>query len=196
MENSERFNEKDSLKVIYEMIEAARCDVQDNYFYYLLWGILVLLASLLEFVLLQVFQLPCHYIGWPVLMGIGVFITILHSVRKYVKSKSFSYVGSFFLYFYIGWTLSLILLLAFVIAAHYALIQPVSLSMYALAIFVSGSILRFKPLIWGGFIAWAAAIASFFSPFPVQLLITAATVIIAYIIPGWLLKRKTESNDL
>jgi hypothetical protein len=193
MENSEKLNEKDGLRVIYEMIEAAKCDVRDNYFYYLLWGALVFIASLLEFVLLRVFHLPYHYIGWPVLMGIGIFVTILYVFRKQGRSDSTSYVGSFFLYFFIGWSISLMLLLAFVIPSNHTLIQPVSLAMYALAIFVSGNILRFRPLVWGGIITWAAAVASFFSPFPVQLLITAATVIIAYIVPGWLLKRKNSS---
>ncbi len=192
MENAEKITEKEGLKIIYDMIEAARCNVKDNYFYYLLWGILVLLASLLEYVLLRFFQVPWHYVGWPVLMGIGLFASILYAVRKHGRSKSTSYVGHFFLYFFIGWTLSLLLLLSLIISAHHSLIQPVSLSMYALALFVSGGILRFRPLIIGSVIAWVAAIGSFLSPYPVQLLITAATTLIAYIIPGWMLKRKYE----
>ena len=42
MENSEKFNEEAAIKVISEMIEATRNDVRDNYFFYLLWGFLVL----------------------------------------------------------------------------------------------------------------------------------------------------------
>jgi len=190
MENSQTFNEKDALKIISEMIEASKMSIRDNYFYYLLWGFLVLFASLLEFGLMQLFHYPYHYIGWPVLMGIGVAITIVYAIRKYGKSTSSSYIGSFFRYFFISWGISLGLLLAFIIPGNYQLIQPVSLAMYALALFVSGNILRFSPLVWGSIIAWVAAIASFFSPYPVQLLITAATVVIAYIIPGYLLKKK------
>ena len=72
-------------------------------------------------------------------------------IRKYGRSDSITYIGSFFKYFFIGmvsfpccccWLL--------LIPGNYQLIQPVILAMYALATFVSGGILRFRPLIWGG----------------------------------------------
>jgi hypothetical protein len=190
MENSEKFNEESALRVISEMIEATRNDVRSNSFFYLLWGFLVLTASLLEYSLLQFFRSPHHYIGWPVLMGIGAFVSIAYSMRKYGKRTASTYIGNFFTYFFAGWAISLLMLLFFVISGHYKLIQPVSLAMYALATFVSGGILRFRPLIWGGVIAWVAAIGSYFVPFPVQLLITAATVIVAYLVPGFYLRQR------
>jgi len=190
MENSEKFNEESALKVISEMIEATRNDVRSNYFFYLLWGFLVLTASLLEYSLLQFFHYPHHYLGWPVLMGIGALVSIAYSIRKFGKKSASTYIGNFFAYFFIGWSISLLMLLFFVISGNYKLIQPVSLAMYALATFVSGGILRFRPLIWGGVIAWVAAVGSYFAPFPVQLLITAATVVVAYIVPGLLLKSR------
>lgn len=188
MENSEKFNEESALKIISEMIEATRSDVRSHYFFYLLWGFLVLTACLLEYSLLQFFDYPRHYIGWPVLMGIGAFISILYSIRKYGNKSASTYIGNFFTYFFIGWSVSLLMLLFFAIDGNYKLIQPISLAMYGLATFVSGGILRFRPLIWGGAIAWVAAAVSYFCPFPVQLLITAATVLVAYLVPGFLLK--------
>jgi hypothetical protein len=190
MENSEKFDEASALKVISEMIEATKNDVRSNSFFYLLWGFLVLTASLLEYCLLQFFKTPHHYIGWPVLMGIGALVSIAYSIRKYGKTKASTYIGNFFTCFFIGWTISLLILLFFVISGNYKLIQPVSLAMYGLATFVSGGILRFRPLIWGGVIAWVAAMGSYFAPFPVQLLITAATVVVAYLVPGFYLKQR------
>jgi hypothetical protein len=188
MENSENFTEESALKVISEMIEATKNDVRSNYFFYLLWGFLVLTASLLEYSLLQFFHNPHHYMGWPLLMGLGVIISIVYSVRKYGKAAATSYVGGFFIYFFTGWSIALFLLLGFVIPGKNNLIQPVCLAMYGLATFVSGGVLRFRPLLWGGGIAWIAAIISYFVPFPIQLLITAATVVVAYLVPGFYLK--------
>jgi hypothetical protein len=190
MENSEKFNEESALKVITEMIEATKNDVRSNYFFYLLWGFLVLAASLLEYCLLTFFHSPFHYIGWPVLMSIGMIVSLAYAIRKYSKSDFTSYIGNFFRYFFFAWSLSLILVLVFIIPRNNQLVQPVILAMYAMAIFISGGILRFSPLKWGGIIAWAAALVSFFSPFPVQLLITASTVVVAYIVPGFILKRR------
>jgi len=194
MENSEKFNEESAIKVISEMIDAAKNDVRDNSFFYLLWGFLVLAASLLEYCLLAIFHSPYHYVGWPVLMGIGAIASLVYAIRKYGRSDSSSYVGSFFRTFFLAWSISLIMLLAFIIPGDNQLVQPIILAMYALATFVSGGILRFRPLVWGGIIAWAAAVGSFFSPFPVQLLITAATVVLSYIIPGFLLKRRNGNQ--
>jgi hypothetical protein len=194
MEHSEKFNEEAAIKVISEMIEATRNDVQDNSFFYLLWGFLVFAASLLEYCLLTLFHYPSHYIGWPILMGIGMIISFVFIAKKFGRSDSRTYIGSFFKYFFIAWSLSLLLLLAFLIPNNNQLVQPIILTMYALATFVSGGILRFRPLIWGGIIAWAAAVASFFSPFDIQLLITAATVVVAYLVPGFLLKRRNRSQ--
>jgi hypothetical protein len=190
MENSEKFNEGSALKVITEMIEATKNDVRSNYFFYLLWGFLVLAASLLEYCLLTLFHSPYHYIGWPVLMSIGMIVSLVYAIRKYSKSNSTSYIGNFFKFFFLSWSLSLILVLVFIIPRNNQLVQPVVLAMYAMAIFISGGILRFRPLKWGGIIAWAAALVAYFSPFPVQLLITAFTVVVGYIIPGFILKRR------
>jgi hypothetical protein len=190
MENSEKFNEESALKVITEMIDATKNDVRSNYFFFLLWGFLVLAASLLEYCLLTFFHSPYHYIGWPVLMSIGMIVSLVYAIRKYSKTNSTTYIGNFFKFFFLAWSLSLILVLFFIIPRNNQLVQPVILVMYAMAIFISGGILRFMPLKWGGIIAWAAALLSFFSPFPVQLLITAAAVVVAYIVPGFILKSR------
>jgi hypothetical protein len=188
MENIENFDEKAAIKVISQMIDAAKSSANDNRFFYLLWGFLVLAASLLEFAMLVFLHSPYHYIGWPVLMGVGMVISVFYGFRKYGKSKTTTYIGHFLRYFFIAWGLSLILLLIFVIPGNNQLVQPIILAMYALAAFVSGGVLKFRPLLWGGSLAWPVALVSFFVSFPLQLLITASTVIIAYIIPGFLLK--------
>jgi hypothetical protein len=190
MESSEKFNEESALRVISSMIEATRSNVRDNSFYYLLWGFIVLAASLLEYVLLRYVHYPHHYIGWPILTGIGTLITVIDIIRKYGKSNTSTYLGSFFMYFFFGWGISFLLLLVFVIDRDNLLVQPLILTMYALIAFVSGGILRFRPMIWGGIIAWAAAVASYLSPFPVQLLITAGTIIIGYIVPAFMMRKR------
>ncbi len=55
---------------------------------------------------------------------------------------------------------------------------------------ISGGILKFKPLIIGGILAWVIAIADFFVSAENQLLMMALATIIAYLIPGYMLKSK------
>jgi len=43
--------------------------------YYLLWGYLVAIASILEFIFIRGIHCSQHYMVWPVLMGLGLMIS-------------------------------------------------------------------------------------------------------------------------
>ena len=71
---------------------------------------------------------------------------------------------------------------------------PFILTITGLGTFVSGTILKFKPLTWGGLLFWIAAIgASFVAPIN-QLLINGIAIFIGYIIPGILLWRNYKAE--
>lgn len=62
-----------------------------------------------------------------------------------------------------------------------------------LATFLSGRLLRFLPLTLGGIVFWACAIfASMFSQ-KEALLVYAASIILGYLIPGFMLWKKTKA---
>ncbi len=60
------------------------------------------------------------------------------------------------------------------------------------ATFLSGTILKFRPLIWGGIIMWIGAILIFFLSYEHQLIISPAIIVFGYLIPGYLLRMKKE----
>ena len=62
------------------------------------------------------------------------------------------------------------------------------------AVFISGQILKYKPLIWGGMLFWVAAVFGHLLNDESILLITGVSVISEYLIPGYLLKRKTTNG--
>jgi hypothetical protein len=70
----------------------------------------------------------------------------------------------------------------------YEMIDPMLLVLYGMPTFLSGIILKFKPLIIGGICCWILSVLSAFIPAEYQLLLIAAAVISAWIIPGYLLK--------
>ena len=93
--------------------------------------------------------------------------------------------------FWIGWMVTLIILMSFV---DYGVILPVALAMYGLGLFVSGGIIKFKLIMIGGIIAWGGSLAAFYSPYKYQLVVLFGVVILAYIIPGHLLKSKSKGE--
>jgi hypothetical protein len=66
--------------------------------------------------------------------------------------------------------------------------------LYGLGTFVSGLLLKFRPLIICGIINWILAMIAVKFDFDSQMLFGAAALLISYIIPGHLLAMKKNPN--
>jgi hypothetical protein len=64
------------------------------------------------------------------------------------------------------------------------------LALYGMPTFLSGITLRFKPLIYGGIACWLLSIIACFTPYQFHLLLLGLAVIIAWIVPGYILKAR------
>jgi len=60
--------------------------------------------------------------------------------------------------------------------------------------FVSGFVLKFRPLILGGLAFWILAVVAHFTGPDISGLCMPAAIVLGYLIPGHLLRRK-ESHD-
>jgi hypothetical protein len=191
--NIKEFSPEASLKIIYEMIEATKSEIGKNYFYYLFWGYLVAITSILEYFLIAAVEYSKHYLVWPVLMTAGTIVTLVFYIRTHKASLSKTFIGTTMGYLWAGWFISFCILILFIILkGDHGLILPVIMAMYGLAIFVAGGIVSFKPLLIGAIVAWIGAIASFFTPYTAQLMILAGVVIVSHIIPGHILRNKSK----
>ncbi len=57
----QNFSAQDSLRLIHSMIDKAKEKVSDNSFFLLLWGWLVFIAALAQYILLVFVEWPYHY---------------------------------------------------------------------------------------------------------------------------------------
>jgi hypothetical protein len=78
---------------------------------------------------------------------------------------------------------------------YYKLIDPLFLVIYGMPTFLSGIILRFKPLVWGGIGCWVLSILCTVIPVEYNLLLVSAAMVIAWIIPGYLLRQKFKKSN-
>lgn len=183
-----QFSEAESWQLIQEMIRTAKADVHEGSFYYLLWGWLVLVASLSHYVLQEIVNVRYAYSVWA-LMVLGVVATIYRSVQYGKKQRVKTYVEKFIGNFW--WALFvaiMIILIGGAFKTGYQIAYPNIILIYGVGIFVSGSIFRFKPMIIGGIGSWVIAIIAFFVGFDIQLLLMALVTVIGYLIPGYMLK--------
>ena len=93
-----------------------------------------------------------------------------------------------------------IILLGFLIGAlttgeYYTHIIHILLAVYGMPVFLTGVIVRFKPLIIGGIACWILCIVStFITIYDYQFLCIPVAMLVAWIIPGYLLRAKYKSQ--
>jgi hypothetical protein len=192
--NEENFDPKQSLLLIESMINRAKDKFAEDGSMYLLWGWVVFVCSLTQFVLLHFYKYPYHYIVWFASWIIVIYQVVY--IRKKIKRRRVrTYTGYILGYVWLTFVI-VIFLLAFLIGRltegdYYIHISPILLTIYGIPIFLSGIILRFRPLIVGGIGCWVLSIvAMLIENYDYQFLLIPLAMIIAWIIPGYLLRAK------
>jgi hypothetical protein len=188
METTNDYNGK--LNVIYEMIENSKTQIRENAFFYLLWGWLVLVASLSHFIMMKL-GIFYSFLAWPVIMTAGMVISVIAGIRLGKRAGYRTHIDTAVIYLWYGFFFALMVLLAFAIGGKisWEITNALIISMYGLGTFVSGGILKFKPLIIGGICCWIIALCAFFVPGEYTILLVSISIIIAYLIPGYLLRK-------
>jgi hypothetical protein len=192
MEAEKSLNNEESLQLIRRMINTAKENLEDNSFYFLLWGWFVFVACLLHYVLLKLSP-QIQGIGWVILMPLGGVITMVYGYRQDKKQSTTSYISDLMKYVLIAFLVSLFVVLIFMNKLGLAT-YPMVMLIYGIWLFVSGGALNFKPLVYGGIINWTLGITAFFFSFEYQLLILALAVLLGYIIPGHRLKKRQQKT--
>ena len=192
--NEENFDPKQSLLLIESMINRAKDKFAEDGSMYLLWGWVVFVCSLTQFVLMHFFKYPYHYIVWFA-SWIIVIYQLVYIRKKIRRRRVRTYTGYILGYVWLTFVI-VIFLLAFLIGRltegdYYMHISPILLTIYGIPIFLSGIILRFKPLVIGGIGCWVLSIvAMLIENYDYQFLLIPLAMIIAWIIPGYLLRAK------
>ena len=188
-EPEEQLSGEESLRIISEMIHTAKAAIKDNGFFYLLWGWLVFVASLSQYVLLTVLHSPYQDLPWAILMPFGAIVSVIYGRKQGKSRKVKTYVDHFMGFALVAFLVSLFTVLFFMgLKQSPELAYPLIMMVYGAWLFISGGALKFRPLLIGGGINWALSICSMFVPFQQQLLILALAVLLGYIIPGHMLK--------
>jgi hypothetical protein len=188
----ENFSPEKSLQLIQSMISKTKQNMSDNSIYFLVWGWLTFIACTGQFVLKHIYQYEKHYLVWLVtLIGIGFSIYQGRKDSKTIKAKT--YVDESMKQLWAGMAISFFVLGMILTRLGWdTVVFPFFIMMYGLGTFISGNMIRFTPLIIGGLIAWALAIGATFVNYDYQMLFGAAAILISYIIPAHLLRRRNK----
>lgn len=186
----ENFSPQQSLQLIQSMIEKTKANISESSFDFLLWGWLAFTAILGEYVLKVFFNYAHHEIVW-LIMFVGVIVSIIYH-RKKAPARPRTYIGDAMSYLWggLGVCFFILIILFANIKGGWLFCYPFYIVLYGLGTFVSGMILKFRPLVIGGIFNWILALVAIRFDFDTQMLICAAALLTSYIIPGHLLRTK------
>jgi hypothetical protein len=191
-----QFNEQESLKLIQEMIENAKSKLEAGSFFYLLWGWLVLAGTLIHFGLLYT-HYAYPYLAWPAVMLAGLIGTTIGVRKSKGRAKTRTYLASSIGFLWTGFSIMLLFILfsAMMGKISWSMSNIFIIALYGLSTFASGGMIHFRPLIYGGIFSWLIAIASLFVAPQFTFLSIALSIVVSYLIPGYLLRNKEKSQS-
>ncbi len=177
-----------SLQLIRKTIEIAKRKVQENGFHLRLWGWLVIIASAFDFYQdWQVGPANHQHLSWLAIMPVGLLLSVGYEWRRQRTKLPRTIVNQWYSMIWLGFGIALLLIL---VAAIQLDVPPTPgiMAMVGFALFMSGIILEFRPLIWGAAVIWIGAGACIFSGAVWHSLITAICIGLGYLIPGYMLR--------
>jgi len=190
LKDSDGLSAEQSLDLISGMIRQAQGNVSYNARYFLLWGWCITLADFGMYGLMKFTDYHHPSIVWLLTIP-ATIVTIIYGVKEKRESTSQTHFDKVTTWLWI----CLFFIITPIIAFGYKInfqINPLILLVTAFPTFITGIILRFKPLIIGGICFWIFSILCFMADAQTQPLIGGMAIITGYLIPGYLLKKSKD----
>jgi hypothetical protein len=155
-------------------------------------------GSIAEFLLYHFFHYEQHYLVWSASWVLLIY-QVYYLVKKHQRQKVRTYTANIIAYVWITF-LILCLLIGFLIGrlgnatTYFQNIFAIMLALYGMPVFLSGIIIRFKPLIRGGICCWLLSITATFISFDYQMLLLSVAMVVAWLIPGYQLRARQNKG--
>ncbi len=201
--------EQESLALITSMINRAKDVNHSTGLTSIMWGLVIVICSLVRLSEIHFnFRLPFDIYLLTVL---AIAPTIYFSIKEKKERRVTGYKDTFIDNTWLSFGIS-IFLLSFIMNVLFANLRPLTdsvelatgknlmhlmydymgaffLMLYGLPTFITGTSMKFKPMIWGGIICWVSCLAAVFTPVKIDLILTAFSALFAWFIPGIILEK-------
>jgi hypothetical protein len=182
---------QESLALIAEAILKTKENFRVNSRFFLLWGWLIAAASLGFFGLRQYTETKFFFLPFPVLALAGIVTSLIWYRQARSEAPTETYLGYFF------HRLWLVLGIGFILVVYISVSRGwppflYTLIMAGIGTTVSGMVMKFRPLVWGGILFFAAAVAGIYLSDAALPLLMGLAMIGGYLVPGYLLKAAHE----
>lgn len=184
---------QESLKIIEEMIQRTKAKIHDSSFYFLFWGWVILSLSVAQSLIDHLTDYPHPYIVWSLVI-VGVIVNIIYGSRHKAREKYLTHIDKVNIFIWISFMISYAIVIVFMNKVNYQL-PPLIFLLAGNATFLTGLMIKFRPIIIGGIIFWISTIALFILPESYAEIISPVTLILGYLVPGYMLKYQKKKSD-
>jgi Flp pilus assembly protein TadB len=184
---NDNLSAQESLNLISSMIQQAKGNMRKSSFYFLLWGWTVAIANLGVYILIKFTDVSNPFLMFGITIPSAI-ISVVYGARQEKQKIAPTILDSINKWLWIGFGITCFIFAFFGQRMSWQ-INPVIITMCAVPTFISGIMLRFKPLMIGGVIFWLSGVILFLVPAETQFLLAAIAVILGYLIPGYMLKK-------
>jgi hypothetical protein len=182
---------QESLALIAEAIRKTKENYRENSRFFLLWGWLIVTASLGFYVLRQYTATRFFFLPFPVLSAVGIVMSLVWYRQLKAEAPTETYLGYFFnrMWLVVG--------IGFIVVVFVSVSRGWSPFLYTpvvagIGTLVTGLAMKFRPLVWGGILFFTAAVAGIYLPNAGLPLLNGLAMIGGYLVPGYLLKSVHE----
>jgi len=190
---------EESFDVINKAIANFKINYKESSKVFLLWGWMLTLASVSNFILLKFVHSMEPWVlkgyvilgSWALFILIG-FIIMYFMVRKMNRTKKVhSHIDKFI--DYLWWVTAPSFIIATFICIKLGIAPPPLMLLVAgIATTTTGLVIKFRPLTIGGMSFFVFSVAATFVTNEYMALVVSAALICGYLIPGYLLKTAKE----
>jgi hypothetical protein len=195
MENEEKImTGEESLTIITEMINKTKVNIRQGSFHLLFWGWLIFACSFSEYLLMKLAGYAHHYYVWFFVIP-GALVSMTYGFLSGRKAKFHTYADILYMWTWMGFLFAGTVLFI-VHSKSLETITPYILLLAGFPTFVSGFILKFRPLIIGGISFWIIALVVSVAGPSVAPLGTPVAMLTGYLIPGCMLRNKVSHDKV
>jgi hypothetical protein len=190
---NDNLSAQQSLDLISGMIREAQGNVGRSSFYFLLWGWVIAFCNFGMYYILKFTAYPSYApLVW--MLCIPTWIVTWIYGRNQEKARAVTtHLDKISMWLWI----CLVITMApswFLGERINWMVNAVILMPVGAATFMSGIIIRFKPLLIGGILFWLAGILCYFMLPADQYLVGGVAMILGYLVPGYMLRNQKEQH--
>jgi|GEM_PF-3166200 len=189
METQQKFSEQQALQLIEQTILNTRQKFTDDGFSLVMWGWIVIIGNILSYVAITQ-EMKYLFLYWAIVCPIGGIISGIRGKKEEKENGANTFAGSVLKYIWIASGIAAIILWFAAAKLGWEYINAAMFVAFAVPVFITGGIMKFKPALFGGIVLFIFGIITFLlANYSWVYLLAALGWVLGYLVPGYILKK-------